>query len=98
MRTFVQGFTMALAANNIQPQERRKQDQIVQEMVAQNAPHLTPEVVRQVSAIICHLHSSLTWATLKQRFGLSSDETVNALTWALKSLIKDLKKTKGGLL
>ena len=92
--TIVQGFTMALAANNIQPQNRRQRDQIVLEMVAQSAPNLAPEVIRQVAAIICHLHSSLTWAILKHRFGLSSQETADALIWALQTLIRDLIKHK----
>ncbi len=90
----VQAFTMALAANNIQPQNRRQRDQMVQQLVAETAPHLAPEVARQVAAIICHLHSSLTWATLKQRFGLSAEATADALTWALQTLIRDLKRHK----
>lgn len=92
--TILKAFTMALAANNIQPQSRRQRDQMYQQMVAENAPHLSPEVARQVAAIICHLYSSLTWATLKQRFGLSAEATAEALTWALQTLIRDLTRHK----
>ncbi len=89
--TILQAFTMALAVNNVQPQSRRERDQKYQQMVAESAPHLAPEVARQFAAIICHLYSSLTWVTLKQRFGLSAEATADAITWALQSLIRDLK-------
>lgn len=91
----IQAFTMALAANNVQPQSRRQRGQMVQQMVAESAPHLDPEVARQVAAIICHLHSSLTWTTLRQRFGLSAEATADALTWALQALVRDLCQQGG---
>ncbi|KKM10332.1 TetR family transcriptional regulator [Clostridiales bacterium PH28_bin88] len=92
--TILQAFTMALAASNIQPQSRRQRDEVVQQLIAKSAPHLDPETARQAAAIISHLHSSLTWATLKQRFGLTAEETANAITWALQTLIRDLTPHK----
>lgn len=90
----VEAFTMALAAGNIQPESRRQRDQVLQKMVTESAPHLEPEVARQVTAIIGHLHSSLTWVTLRQRFGLDAEETAAALTWALRTLIRDVTRHK----
>lgn len=90
----VQAFTMALLVNNIQPKSRHQRDLMIQQMVAEGAPHLAPEVARQVAAIISHLNSSLTWATLKQRFGLNSEETADTLNWALQTLIKDLTRRR----
>ncbi len=87
-------FTIALAVNNIQPPSRHQRDRKIQQMVVESAPHLVPGVARQVTAIISHLNSSLTWATLKQRFGLSAEETSDALTWALQTLIRDLIRHK----
>ncbi|KJS18406.1 MAG: TetR family transcriptional regulator [Peptococcaceae bacterium BRH_c4b] len=89
-----QAFTMALAAGNIQPQSRCQRDQKYQQMVTESAHHLDPEAVRQIAAIICHLYSSLTWATLRQRFELSAEATADALTWALQALIRDLTRHK----
>jgi len=92
--TILQAFTMALAASNVQPPSRRQRDQKYQQMVEESVPHLDPEVTRQAVAIICHLHSSLTWATLRQRFELSAEATADALTWALQALIRDLIRQK----
>lgn len=88
--TMLQAYTMALAANNIQPTSRLERDQKYLEMITQNASFLAPEVARQVAAIISHLHSSLTWVTLRQRFELSAEDTTDALAWAIRTLIQDL--------
>ncbi|MEW6182128.1 MAG: TetR/AcrR family transcriptional regulator [Bacillota bacterium] len=92
--TVLQAFTMALAASNIQPQSRHRRDEEYKKMVAESAPRLEPEVVGQVAAIISHLHSSLTWAVLRQRFGLSAEATADALTWALRALVQDVTRNK----
>lgn len=63
-------------------------------MVAESTPHLAPEIAGQIAAIICHLHSSRTWATLRQRFGLSTEEKADALTWTFQALIRDLTRHK----
>lgn len=90
----LQAFTAALAAGNIQPQSRGRRDRKYRQMVEESAPHLDPEAAGQAAAIICHLHSSLTWATLRQRFGLSAEATAGALTWALQALARDLTRHK----
>ena len=90
--TLVQAFTVALLANNVQPNSRHQRDQKIQEMVMESTPHLSSGVARQVAAIISHLYSSLTWVTFKQRYGLNSEETAEALNWALQTLIRDLTR------
>ncbi|MCO1601098.1 TetR/AcrR family transcriptional regulator [Desulfosporosinus nitroreducens] len=90
--TLVQAFTVALLVNNVQPNSRHQRDQKIQEMVMESTPHLSSGAARQVAAIISHLCSSLTWATLKQRYGLNSEETAEALNWALQTLIQDITR------
>lgn len=88
--TLVQAFTIALLTNNVQPKSRHQRDKKIQEMVRESTPHMSSRDARQVAAIISHLYSSLSWVTLKQRHGLDSEETVEALNWALQTLIKDI--------
>ncbi len=90
--TLVQAFTVALLANNVQPNSRHQRDQKMQKMVMESAPHLSSEAARRITAIISHLYSSLTWVNLKQRYGLNSEETTEALNWALQTLIKDITR------
>jgi AcrR family transcriptional regulator len=95
--TLLQAATTALAANNIQPPSRRERDRKYLQMVAQNNPHLDPETISQAAAIICHLYSSLTWATLRQRFGLTAEASADAVTWALQTLTRDLASRDSAL-
>jgi AcrR family transcriptional regulator len=88
----VQAFTVALMVNNVQPNNRYQRDQKIQDMVMKSASHLSSGVAKQAAAIISHLYSSLTWVTLKQRYGLNSEETYEALNWALQSLIKNITR------
>ncbi|MDR3601499.1 MAG: TetR/AcrR family transcriptional regulator [Desulfosporosinus sp.] len=88
--TLVQAFTIALLINNVKPKSRHQRDQNIQELVMESTPRLSAGAARQVTAIISHLCSSLTWATLKQRYELNSTETAEAMNWALQTLIRDL--------
>lgn len=88
----VQAFTTALLVNNVKPKSRYQRDQIMREMVIESAPSLSSRSVNEFTAIISHLYSSLTWTTLRQRYGLNSEETAEALHWALQTLIQNLTR------
>ncbi|HEX3033193.1 MAG TPA: TetR/AcrR family transcriptional regulator, partial [Bacillota bacterium] len=87
-----QAFSIALLANNIEPASRQQRDQGLEQLVAGANPRFNSPVAKQSAAIIQHLTSSLTWAILRQRFGLTSEETSQALDWALKTLVQDIVK------
>lgn len=88
----VQAFTIALLVNNVKPKSRNQRDQKIQALVIENAPHLSAGAVKETAAIISHLCSSLTWTTLKQRYELNSEETTEAMNWALQVLINSLTR------
>ncbi len=88
--TMSQALTMAFAT--IQPESRRQRDRNFQEMITEAAPHLDPSFARQMAAIICHLYSTLTWATLSRRFGLDQKAITAALTWSMQTLLQDLTR------
>jgi|GEM_PF-1254561 Transcriptional regulator len=88
--SILQAFTTALAMQNIQPQHRRERDQKYMELIIERIPDIPADVAKQRAAILSHLHSSLTWITLRQRFKLNANQTVNALEWALQALIENI--------
>jgi AcrR family transcriptional regulator len=90
--TVAQAATMAFAVSNIQPENRRIRDRNFQDMITETFPHLDPPIAKQATAIICHLYSTLTWATLKGRFGLNQEDLTEALTWAMQTLLRDLSQ------
>lgn len=88
--TILQAFTAALAIQNIQPRSRRERDQKYRELIIERIPDIPADVAKQRAAILSHLHSSLTWSTLRQRFELDANQTADALEWALQALIENL--------
>lgn len=63
----------------------------VEGTVKKTFPHLSPRELRQATAIFSLLHSSRTWAALKDDFGMPGRESGKVVEWALKTLIADLK-------
>lgn len=92
--TILQAFTAALAIQNIQPQSRRERDQKYMELILERVPDLPADVAKQRAAILSHLHSSLTWVTLRNRFELNASQTADALAWALQALIENIMGQK----
>ncbi|MFZ5643530.1 MAG: TetR/AcrR family transcriptional regulator [Bacillota bacterium] len=89
-----QATVTALAALNINPQSKRRRDEVIDKIVADGVPYLSPEVTRRAAAVIRYLAGSQSWAVLRQRFGLDAADASAALTWALEVLIRDLKQYK----
>ncbi|MTI85136.1 MAG: TetR/AcrR family transcriptional regulator [Firmicutes bacterium] len=87
-----QAIVTTWAALNINPESRRRRDNIINKLVSECAPHLPPEYARQTAAVIRYLASNQGWATLRQRFGLDAADTAAALNWALHALIREVKQ------
>lgn len=47
---------------------------------------------RRAAAVVAHLCSSATWIALQDEAGLSPDESREAVTWALDTLVADLRR------
>ncbi len=65
--------------------------QIAREVV-EAAPNLSERERREAAAVLGYLQSIRTWVTMRQDLGLSRDETIGAVGWALQTLIDDLRR------
>lgn len=54
--------------------------------------HLTPKEGRQAEALASYLNNVLAWSALREDFGMSSAEIVDAIEWALTTLLKDVRQ------
>jgi hypothetical protein len=84
-----------MGALKLQPPAQRHRDELVKELVRDDAPCLPASRARQVAAVLRFLAGSHAWATLRHRFGLDPDETEAALRWALDTLIREVRCTAG---
>jgi|SRR5581483_10284943 len=55
-------------------------------------PNLGERERREAAAVLGYLQSIRTWVTLRQDIGLDRDETVSAVSWALQTLIDDVRR------
>jgi len=64
----------------------------LQSVIHDAFPHLSPLEQRHVTAIVSLLHSSRTWQTFKDDFGMDGRESGKIVAWALRTLVADLQR------
>ncbi|MBA2662124.1 MAG: TetR/AcrR family transcriptional regulator [Bradymonadaceae bacterium] len=74
---------------------RARRDALVFEFVEQLRDPESSVSAREAGAIIRYLANSLCWLVLRRQLGLSQDESVRAVQWALETLIAEIKKGNG---
>lgn len=82
----------ALTALNMRTQGSRTRDERLRNLIAAAVPELSEAEQRKASAILRHIGGVAGWMAMRQRFGLSAEETAEALGWATEVLIRDLKQ------
>jgi AcrR family transcriptional regulator len=85
--SLVTAVALALSAQGVQLENRRQRDVLTRTMLADAAPGLGAQRVRELSAMISHVTSVLTWTTLRTRFGLNAEEAANSILSSLDLLI-----------
>ena len=62
--------------------------------------HVSPEELRHAAAVLSYLHNMLAYTTLREESGLSGEEIGEAIGWAIRTLVADLRRQpqlpKGG--
>jgi AcrR family transcriptional regulator len=56
------------------------------------ARHLKPKEARQAAALVGYLGNVLAWSTMREDYGMSSEEVADAIDWALTTLLKDVRR------
>lgn len=70
---------------------RARRDEQILQFAEEELGSQSTVSARETGAIVRYLASSLSWIVLRQQLGLSDEETVNAVQWALKTLIAEIK-------
>ena len=56
---------------------------------------LSEDELRRAEAVLAYLHNMLAYTTLREESGLSGDEIGEALAWAIRTLVDDLRRRNG---
>ena len=68
---------------------------MIRAVVERGMPNLQAAERHGATAILSLLHSSRTWQTLRDDFGMSGREAGNLVAWALRALADDLRRRDG---
>jgi AcrR family transcriptional regulator len=73
---------------------RARRMRAFQELAAPAVAHLEPDAAAAITAIIRQVFSSRTWVSLVEEYGLSPEQAVTGVQWALRALLAELDRTR----
>jgi len=77
---------------NIHSPRRARRAAAIKDALAEITDHLPKDQAVQTAAMVTHLCSSRSWITLQDESGLDSESARQAVTWALETLIAELRR------
>jgi AcrR family transcriptional regulator len=90
------GLVRALAfsqlGQHVRGYRRRERLEAIGRALRQELTNLGESELRQAEAVLAYLHNMLAYTTLREETGLSGDEIGEAIGWAIRTLIADLRK------
>jgi len=90
------GLVRALAfsglGQRVRGYRRRERLAAIRRALRSELPELGERERRQAEAVLAYLHNMLAYTTLREEGGLSGEEIGEAIGWAIRTLIADLRK------
>jgi AcrR family transcriptional regulator len=79
---------------------RRERLEAISRALRAELPRLAEPELRRAEAVLAYLHNMLAYTTLREESGLSGEEIGEAVGWAIRTLVEDLRQrhidSKGG--
>jgi AcrR family transcriptional regulator len=89
------GLVRALAfsqlGQTVRGYRRRERLEAIGRALHAELPELSEPELRRAEAVLAYLHNMLAYTTLREEGGLSGDEIGQAIGWAIRTLIADLR-------
>jgi AcrR family transcriptional regulator len=90
------GLVRALAfsqlGRHVRGYRRRERLDAIGHALRSELPELPENELRRAEAVLGYLHNMLAYTTLREEGGLSGEEIGEAIGWAIRTLIQDLRK------
>ena len=84
------------AGAEIRKRRKAEQVRVVSKAVAKAAPHLDESEVRKIGAVIHALTGSELWLGMRDTWGLSTEEAIEASKWGMAAIVAKLEGTRKG--
>jgi hypothetical protein len=76
---------------------RRERLEAIRAVLRDELTELSQAELRQAEAVLAYLHNMLAYTTLREENGLSGEEIGQAIGWAIRTLVADLRKRNRNL-
>jgi AcrR family transcriptional regulator len=90
------GLVRAMALSQLGREARRARRserlQAIRHALEQEVGDLSERELRQAEAVLAYLHNMLAYTTLREEENLSGEEIGEALGWAIRTLVADLRR------
>ena len=90
------GLVRALAfsqlGQRVRGYRRRERLEAIQQALRAELGRLNEKKLRHAAAVLSYLHNMLAYTTLREESGLSGEEVGEAIGWAIRTLIADLRQ------
>ena len=88
----VRALSMTALGREARAHRRRERLQAIRTALEEEVGALPEQELRQAEAVLAYLHNMLAYTTLREESGLGGEEIGQALGWAIRTLVADLRK------
>jgi len=88
----VRAMALSQAGRSVRSHRRDRRMESIRNALAEVTDNLPKQEVREAEAVFFHLESMLAWVTMRDEAGLNGKQTGEAIAWAIRTLVADLRR------
>jgi AcrR family transcriptional regulator len=88
----VRALALSQLGQSVRGYRRRERLEAIRDALRREVGELPDEELRRAEAVLAYLHNMLAYTTLREESGLSGEEIGEALAWAIRTLVDDLRR------
>ena len=88
----VRALALTQAGRSVRWHRRTQRLDAIRHALAEVTDHLSKREVRQAEAVVFYLQNVLAWVTMRDEAGLTGKEAGEAVAWAIRTLVDDLRR------
>src|SRR5437588_4487100 len=88
----VRAMAFSQLGQNARGYRRRERLEAIRRVLEDELSGLPAPELRRAEAVLAYLHNMLAYTTLREESGLSGEEVGEALAWAIRTLVEDLRR------
>jgi AcrR family transcriptional regulator len=89
----VRALALSQLGREVRGYRRRERLEAIGRALRSELPDLSEPELRRAEAVLAYLHNMLAYTSLRDESGLSGEEVGDAIGWAIRTLIADLRRS-----